>query len=734
VILPNSVTFNTYGWQPANTTGNAVTLNEGDNIVQFISGRDDVPMVREVKIFNQRNRNTNYLYEMARGRVPSINQPTILPYYGSRPMYRYGMAIDTPYYYTFILPIEYTRGSIATFYVPSNTATVDFNMYLFHENPNLYSKSMSCNDNRYLYFEDPIHITGTYYLLLEAKDLGARGGVTIVVNNTTTYRNSFVSNTSFPVVKKDPLGIVPYANLPYNIFTTNLKAADEYHDADSYLYLKKFVKNQNNQLKEIVIAYSDSNQVRSDFNWGKNARIRRELSDDTLYAVGLCSMYPFLYSTPDTCDIYYSFWNTLDTTLYMSDNGRNYFSKEFPNLRYEDAIESDKGGGYNCYPWAAGLTFTDIWIYSNDVPDILDELEWFNSLFMNDTVHSYSGYIARPPGSIRYVPCPPGAEDAVVDLWGDVDNEGIPIGISHASIRNTENTPRHGYDWESKDGMALRFFHPRTSIGGNKYDAIIASYRIHDDDLQKKDSLPETIIYKALAEGSFVIENIKLTEDDKNALKQKNQLQSTYTIDRFESLYNQWIEYVRPYQKYYNFALFKDSVYYPQIRDYILSNLDVEYKIYNKFVEGDIPAIVLMKDLASIENSRANKVWSKTVDAPLEEGIMRTTWSNINLFIKTMLQEQEGEALPQTGRIRSNEDNINVITENEGIAISIEFENVSIFSIKAINLQTSRQLILCPESMHQAGEEIYQYSLNPGVYVIAVEIDGNINAKKVIVK
>ena len=732
VTLPNPITFNTYGWHPANTTGNAVTLNEGDNTVQFISGRDDVPMVREVKIFNQRNRNTNYLYEMARGRVPSINQPTILPYYGSRPMYRNGMAIDTPYYNTFILPIEYTRGDIATFYAPSNLATVDFNMYLFNEDPSLYSKSMTCSNNRYLYFEDPIHRTGTYYLLLEAKNNGECGGVTIVVNNNTTYRNSFVSNTSFPVYKEDPLTQVTNSNLPYNIFTTNLKAADEYHDADSYLYLKEIFKNQNNQWEEIVIAYSDSNQVNTDFNWGKNARIRRILSDDTLYSVGLCSMYPFSYFTPDTCDIYYSLWNTVDTTLYLDNSRRTNFSKSYPNFKYEDAIESDTAGGYNCYAWAAGLTYIEI--YKNSV-DVITELEWFDSLFLNDTVSNHCGnYIARPPGSIRYCRVPAGDSEAVIDLWGDVDENNRPINIKHASIRNTLTTPGHGYDWESKDGIRSRFFHPREAIGGGKYQNIIASYRIHPEDIGKVDKLPETIIYKAISDGSMIIEDIKLTEEDKKLLAQKTQIPSTYAIDRFDFYYNKWIAYAKTYLQYYDFALFEDSIYYPQIRDYILSNPEVEYRVYDKFANGDIPAVVLMKAIASVENSKANKIWNKVIETPLEAGIIRTTWSNINLFIKTMLQEEDDDILPRTGITRSNEDDVKIKAINGEVSITVKTKEESKYYIKAINLQTSQQTVLLPESQYHEGEESYQFNLSPGIYVIAVIIDENINAQKIIIK
>ena len=38
------------------TIGNAVTLNQGDNIIQFISGRDDVPIVNDIKIWDETDR------------------------------------------------------------------------------------------------------------------------------------------------------------------------------------------------------------------------------------------------------------------------------------------------------------------------------------------------------------------------------------------------------------------------------------------------------------------------------------------------------------------------------------------------------------------------------------------------------------------------------------------------------------------------------------------------------
>ncbi len=745
VTLPNPITFSTYGWQAANTTGNAVSLNQGDNTVQFISGRDDVPMVREVKIFDIRVKyaDSNVL---TLKNVPLSQQSTrnveIWDYYGTRPLYRNGMEIDTTYYNTFILPLHYSlredEKKIISFYVPSNTATVDFNMYFFYEITDSLSVSATCNGNRYLFYETTIKDSGTYYLLLEAKNNNECGGVTITVDGIT-YRNTFVSNTSFDVIKEDSITQVTNKKLPYNIFTTNLKPSDEYHNADSYLYLKQVINDQGMQK---VIAYNDDNDVPSDFNWGKNARIRTTLSDTCIYKVGVCSMYPYSYFTPDRCDIYHSFWSTVDTMAapYCNiltypdavDDTLYYFHEFYPNLKIEDVIESDLSGEYNCYAWAAGLTKIEIWLSTTDFER---ELRWFDSLFFNDTVSNFSGNVARPPGSIRYIRCPAGDSEAVVDLWGNVDRDGNPISIGHASIRNTTNTPKHGYDWESKGfSSAPRFFHPRYSLYGGSYDTIVASYRIYEEDLSKSNKTPELLIYEALSDGSIVYESIKLTEEDMKLLERKNQTQSIYATERFESYYNQWIEYVKPYEKYYNFALFKDSIYYPQIKNYVMSNPEVEYKVYKKFADGDIPAVVLMKDIASIENSKANEVWNKIITAPMEEGVIRTTWSNVNLFIKTMLQDEELEILPQIGIIRSNEDDVEITAINGGVSITVGLDKISKYSINAVNVQTSQPIVLLSESSHQAGKEIYQYTLASGTYIIAVIIDGNINAQKVIVK
>ena len=142
VTLPNPITFNTYGWQPANTTGNAVTLNEGDNTVQFISGRDDVPMIKSIKI--GQNRNDACL--LRANSLRSLNYVSSSSTQGneSRAIYQndmyYGYSINQPYAYTSAIQISYADTTVLNIYAPTSgdpmfgpyASTIEFNLYLFN--------------------------------------------------------------------------------------------------------------------------------------------------------------------------------------------------------------------------------------------------------------------------------------------------------------------------------------------------------------------------------------------------------------------------------------------------------------------------------------------------------------------------------------------------------------------------------------------------------------------------
>ena len=740
--LPNPITFSTYGWQSVNTIGNAVSLSKGDNTVQFISGRDDVPVVRDIKVWNGIKTifpTSKSFYNMSnmQNRVYIDDEG----YYFSdpqQPLYRPGVKTDMKYYYTTTIDIYYeqkydSEGDpipiIANFYAPTSwdpvfgqyESTVDYNAYLFYKSdPSVYSKRFSTT-NHSLYCQDTIPVAGVYCLILEPKTIKEEGWASIRINNSNLYRNCYISQDTIIEVKRKDLAnniVVSAQDSIYNMFTVSNCSIDSTasHTPDPVLWLKQRVVN-GPDTSDIIVAYSDTNTVNSYFDWGKNARIRTKLDSTKQYFLTLSSMLPYIQSTnPDVCDLYHSYWNNIDTLVYSS------ISDRFPSLKYEDAIESGTCNmSYNCYAWSAGIMY-------NHLAGL--EIEDFDLLYSNREFHNTYGKTRRPPHSPIYIREGATYENAVVDIWGEItaDNDTI---ISHASVKNPHSGIPNGYDWESKDAYFYRFFHPREALCGKTYGQIIAHYTLAPGQDTVQYSY-EGIVYSSIAEGEMIIEDVQLTEEEKSLILQS--IPTTYSINKFDQYYNQWKDHIKGNPFYSSIESCKDSIIYPRLINYILSNPGEEYKVYKKFDEGDYFAVVLIKDISSVEGTRAKVVWDRIMNSPLEGNVVRTSWGNVRLFIKTMLQDEEIDTLPQTGKIRSNEDNVEITASVGKVTVTIDLDKTSTYCIKAVNVQSTQDIILLPDSTHQAGEEIYQYSLASGTYIIAVIVDGNINAQKVIVK
>ena len=73
-------------------------------------------------------------------------------------------------------------------------------------------------------------------------------------------------------------------------------------------------------------------------------------------------------------------------------------------------------------------------------------------------------------------------------------------------------------------------------------------------------------------------------------------------------------------------------------------------------------------------------------------------------------------------------------TNNQVVAKSTGCTSINGKGVATFVVTSPQEIILLSESSHQAGKEIYQYSLATRTYIIAVIIEGNINAQKVIVK
>ena len=743
--------FSTYGWQFASLRGDFVNLNAGDNIVQFISGREDVPQIKEVNILDENTINP-FIYNLMSttsnvGEIINENEhEENLNYLDSdryiyinpnEPLYRPGIESLIKYVYTPIIDLYITHKIdpntgerlplIVDLIAPISSnlngqyeSTIDYNAYLFYKSdPSVYSKSFYTENHCLLCLHNSLPTEGEYCLILEPKSSDMSGFATIIVNNVI-YRHCYMyPNMTVEVKRKDEANniFISSQDSIFNMFTTNHLYTDTItHTPDPILYLKQRVIT-GQDTSSIIVAYNDDNNVETTFDWKKNARIRTKLDSTKQYFITTCSSLPYIHRTNvDACVLYHSYWNNIDTLVYSG------FKDRFPKLKYEDAIESGKCNmSYNCYAWSAGIMYNHLAGLS---------IEDFDLLYSNRDFYNTYGKTRRPPRSPVYIRDGATYENAVIDLWGDITEDNDTI-IRHASVRNPYSGIPNGYDWESKDAYFYRFFHPRDALEGPIYGEILYHYRLAPGQENVEYSY-EGILYSSVAEGEMIIEDTQLTAEEKTILSQS--IITTYRQDKFEQYYSQWKKYIKENSYYSNIEFYKDSIVYPCLVDYILSNPGEEYKIYKKFDEGDYFAAVLIKDISSVEGTRAKKEWDKIMNAPLEGNIVRTSWGNVRLFIKAMLQDGSIETLPQTGKIRSNEDDVKIYANNGGITVAVGIDKTSTYCIKAVNMQTAQDLLLLQESYHQAGDEIYQYSLTPGIYVIAVIIDGNINAQKVLVK
>lgn len=566
--MEDVISFRQSGWQQVHTESNNILLNKGENRVVFISNGRDIPQIRDIKINSRVNLNNTPL---------KINTPNPFSLadssYALHPFYRPGVKINVLYNYTFYIPVFFKAGETASFYAPTKSdpafgiyeSSTDFQLYFFHENPNLFSDSYSSN-NKYLYQSVNIEHTGVYYVLVEAK----LKDQTTIVNpfvslriNSMLYRYNPVSSTNLEVLKEnlDQNVVVSSRDSCYNIFTVNPRTSSSYIDkADPCLWLKKRIG-----IKEIVVAYNDDNKIYSDCDWGKNARIRTYLDDNAEYNVFLSSANP-IYSDNELCDVYHSFWNNL---VREPDD----LFEHFPNLKYEDAIESDNndytltGHGYNCYAWTGGINAMDVYPSEKD-----ENYAWFDAYYNNEEVQCVYMRFSRPGYSLKYTREGVTDDNAIVDIWGTIDSINN-MKILHGSIRNyaSDGIP-HGYAWESKIGVAYpRIFHPRYALSANKttpgYGKVLFSYRIADDQVRNLSS--EVSMAASIADNVWRIENIYLTDEEIALLDFEVNKISTLKTDEFNRRYNQWKDYAKKYLYGSSLLCFRECDEYRSLLGYV---------------------------------------------------------------------------------------------------------------------------------------------------------------------
>lgn len=718
----DKITFNQPGWQAATTKNCSVKLIKGNNTIAFVSNGKDFPQIRNIKIFNGKNniapmRATNEI------RTFSSKEESIKTTNGSgyNYLYRPGVSFNQPYSYTFFLPLYYKSGDRASFYGPTANdpsygryeSTVEYNVYLFNENPELFSESNTSN-NKYLYWQVEIPYTGLYYLLVEAKESGISGAVTLMIDGNTMYRHSIVSNTTQYVAKDAPKdGFHTQLDSCYHIFTVSSRSCDKYHDADPCLWLKK----RKTDGTEVIVAYNDNNNIPCDYEWGKNARISTKLSGDpsgaSPYTVLLSSTSP-LYFANDTCDLYHSCWST------PLEGSRNLTMSDFPKLRRGDVIES--GGqiivNYNCIAWTLGINNTSI--FPNPVDN---NIEWFDKLYNNEYVLTESGWFKRPEGALKYTREGATEENSVIDIWGV--EQGDNIFLTHGSIRKNSDGIPHGYDWESKIGINSQIFHPRYALRESSYGNMVAHYRIADNQNVNSNGIQGKAAISTI-NGEFMVDNIFLTPEEERMLNSELSSLPATVKEEFDGLYHKWKEFVDSHSYSSDIWHYMKCIEYDRLLSFINSHKGSVVLVYDKFVNEDFMAAVLIKGLTTIPNTTYEAIWNNLMN----DRTIRTSRANITLFIKSALQEQRKEIAQQ---LLDNNKAINITAEKSLIKISTNAGESLISSVLIMNLINSRILEISPTRKLSNGMYTDEYTVEPGIYSVTYTIGDNTKSKKVVV-
>jgi len=287
---------------------------------------------------------------------------------------------------------------------------------------------------------------------------------------------------------------------------------------------------------------------------------------------------------------------TVDAYMGLSSPSASLFSG-FPNLSRTTTFKSGEvtAGppyGYNCISWT--IERTDYWEWPGDEGSNYydkDILKAFDKLY---TAYGYTRTGAT-------------ADNAGIALWGTSASN-----LTHASIRKNANTRKpHGYAWESKCGANQRVMHERDGVRGSTYGNILHYYKPTGT--------------RSAVQSNIVEEKIDLTSI-KNQTNAFSKSIPSEKISEFENKYAAWIKtWEDPKVNLHsNPKKYAESVEYDDLLKFCQDYGKASWPLFiEKFVNGDIFAINLIRDLTYAENedlleSVKNKaIKSRSANVPL---------------------------------------------------------------------------------------------------------------------
>lgn len=533
--------------------------------------------------------------------------------------------------------------------------------------------------------------SGTYYVKVRTFKNGTKGFCNLNINNQIHYEEVPICSMGFKSSFASTQGI-------YDIFTTNT-------NSDPVLWITV-----GGTYKSKVYAFNDNYASTGDFNWGKNARIKRNfpaLSDNARIIITSAGSF----NPVGKCEVYIGCKQSPVTT---------YFEK----LKADDAIESAPASwDYNCIAWSGGMA--SIWEWPADTASSYciegDPLASFDLFYSSQ----------RYPGCTTYTRTGATANNSAVDLWGFTYDDSTEL--THASIYKNSDINWHGYDWESKPGALTRTFHPRNALEGYAYGKVLYHYRASNS-YQTSKTLEQSI-----SENRAIMERVSLSAAQTAMISNNIANIDTQAKSKFNNLYSAW-ETTWRNSVFSNPSKIKKETSYQTLLKACKDDVRLWYLVYDKINKGNPTAIPLFEDLV-LKNNTSNMQKMRSIHLSNSNSqydadgkrIVRTISSNLKLLLKRILPESQNapHKAKQGFSIPANSFNVCVKDNNADIQLSLGTQ--SDVAIDVIDLEGRTVNFIIKQEMEQGSYRFTSEIPYSGVFLVRCMVNGHLDVKKIII-
>lgn len=704
--------FGTGDWQNVAMQGNPqVLFNKGLNKIVIQGNAPDVPNVEHVRLANSLSKatisNNNYQQykselieivskvansngyrqitidttnENSQNRM-SVGEFTVY----EDPLYDYSFELNLPINYTFFKLVSFTAGQkifLATNGIDNFSHVLEF---FSSTNPSQYSWSALSNDNCMASLNITVPVTGMYYVRVRSYRNGQSGLCNLNVNGENYYSN-------IPIFSRGMRCTQP-TDAVYNTFTCM-------STGDPFIWIE-----EGSSIPGKIYTFNDDYSSTGDFDWGRNARIKMKYTKP---------VHSVLLST------YSSYSPTAKCDLYAKCKTANIVLSYFPLLQSDDAIQSSHATQqYNCISWSGGITSYWEWPPSK------------SSTFHNsDTLQAFDNFYA----SKLLTRSGADTDNGIVALWAHGGTSGHRE-YTHASIRKGTINKAHGYDWESKAGSLMRFFHPRDAVGGSSsagYGQIVEYYR-----KQKNTSLLS--MEEDIADKNIVIEYVDFTPNELTVICSKINSIRASEKQEFETAYANWRNIFNT-TIHSNPDLIKDCDEYRTLLSLCNSNSDLLYSVYQKLASNENASMILVEDLIydkypSIVQDVQQMAIQKFQDS--EPPVYRPMLTNSKEIVQRVLTPVVGQTLDtketmSTDYSYSNEIDLELYSSPDAIEVQFTLPNSA--SNVSLELVDRMGYIIDTAIINQTLDSgVHTFCLKPdkdNIYLVRLTVDGKVNVKK----